>query len=147
MYAYSQKKECLTKKNKIMGKINCFESMKAVFYRLKAFFSQEVYKLSACTCVVMLAHIILTPELEGKTRTGLAFSLAILGTVSGVLFVMGNYKKSKNIVRWACLPLLMAMILAIIGNLWLAVVLIIHIMAILVFINPAKLENEANNMA
>ena len=113
--------------------------------RINALVSQESSKLGLYTSVAMLAYIVLNTNLEVSARMGLAFLLAILGSVFGVLFVMGNYKKNENIVKWSLLPLLIAMIFVVVSNLWGIVVLIIQAVIIL-SIRPDKLEREADNM-
>lgn len=133
-----------TKNKAIMGKIH-LESVKTVFYRLKAILSQEIYKLSFYTCGAMFAYMVLNSDIESDLRVSLAFLLAILGTLFSILFVMGNYKKNRNIVKWSLLPLLIAMVFVVISNLWGAVVLIIQAVIIL-SIRPDKLEREADNM-
>lgn len=73
--------------------------------------------------------------------------VAILGTMFLVLLAVGHCEKKQNLKKYSPLPLVMAMIIIVCGNVWALFALLAQVLLSLYFVKPARLVEEMNDMS
>ena len=108
-----------------MKKLVCFESV----------------KLGFITVMSMVVYFFMGANIET------AALVAILGALYPVLLAVGHKKGNPTVKKYSVVPLMIAAIIVLFGNIWAMFVLLAQTLFNLYYIKPATLVEEIDDMA